>query len=81
VLSRIGEGRDRLSLRVTPKIVHLGEGFGFPGFSVALNPIRGWAAYYRTVVFSSLDNYVWKLTYKWATWRHKNKPGRWIVGR
>ena len=37
-----------------------------------LNPIiRGWAAYYRTVVsaevFSALDHYLWKLTYKWAT--------------
>ena len=53
----------------------------------ALNPIiRGWAAYYRGVVssrvFSSLDDYMWKLTYKWATWRHhSNKPRRWIVGR
>ena len=51
-----------------------------------LNPvIRGWAAYYRGVVssrlFGSLDDYVWKLTYKWATWRHNNKPKRWIVGR
>ncbi|WP_322974029.1 group II intron maturase-specific domain-containing protein [Actinacidiphila oryziradicis] len=38
-----------------------------------LNPIiRGWAAYYRGVVsskmFSSLDNYLWRLQYKWATW-------------
>jgi RNA-directed DNA polymerase len=108
------------------KIVHLGDGFDFLGFSVrryhrkllikpskaairrlreklaaetrrlrgsnatavitALNPvIRGWAAYYRTVVssevFRSLDNYAWKLTYKWARWRHKNKPERWIVDR
>jgi len=53
----------------------------------ALNPvIRGWAAYYRGVVssrvFSSLDDYMWKLTCKWATWRHhSNKPKRWIVGR
>jgi len=52
----------------------------------ALNPvIRGWAAYYRGVVssgvFSSLDDYMWKLTYKWATWRHNNKQKRWIVGR
>jgi RNA-directed DNA polymerase len=53
----------------------------------ALNPvIRGWAAYYRGVVssrvFSSLDNFMWKLTYKWATWRHhSNKPKRWIIGR
>jgi len=47
--------------------------------------IRGWAAYYRTVVssrlFRWLDNYVWKLLYKWSIWRHKNKPKRWIVGR
>jgi RNA-directed DNA polymerase len=51
-----------------------------------LNPvIRGWAAYYRGVVscqvFGSLDDYMWKLSYKWATWRHNNKPKRWIVGR
>ena len=47
--------------------------------------IRGWAAYYRGVVssrlFKWLDSYLWKLLYKWATWRHRNKPKRWIVGR
>ena len=53
---------------------------------VRLSPIiRGWAAYYRTVVsaevFSALDHYVWQLTYKWATYSHPNKPKRWIVGR
>ena len=51
-----------------------------------LNPvIRGWAAYYRGVVssrlFGSLDDYLWHLTYKWATWRHNNKPKRWIAGQ
>ena len=51
-----------------------------------LSPItRGWAAYYRTVVsaevFSALDHYAFKLTYKWAKYRHPNKPKRWIVGR
>jgi len=51
-----------------------------------LSPIiRGWAAYYRTVVsaevFSALDHYVWQLTYKWATYSHPNKPKGWIVGR
>jgi RNA-directed DNA polymerase len=51
-----------------------------------LNPvIRGWAAYYRGAVssrlFGSLDSYMWKLLYKWATWRHKNKPKHWIAGR
>jgi RNA-directed DNA polymerase len=51
-----------------------------------LNPIiRGWAAYYRGVVsskiFNSLDNYVWRLTYKWAKHTHPNKPKTWIVRR
>ena len=37
-----------------------------------LNPVvRGWSAYYRTVVssrpFTPLDHYLWQLTYKWAT--------------
>jgi RNA-directed DNA polymerase len=47
--------------------------------------VRGWVAYYRTVVssrvFSALDAYLWKLTYKWAKWSHSNKPKRWIVQR
>jgi len=47
--------------------------------------IRGWAAYYRTVVsseiFSSLDSYLWKLLWKWGRWRHQNKPGRWVAAR
>ena len=51
-----------------------------------LNPIiRGWSAYYRTVVsseaFAKLDNYLWILTYKWATHSHSNKSRRWIVRR
>ena len=51
-----------------------------------LNPVmRGWAACYRGAVssrvFSSLDDYMRKLTWKWATWRHNNKPKRWIAGR
>jgi RNA-directed DNA polymerase len=32
-------------------------------------------------VFSSLDHYVWKLTYKWAKHSHGNKPTSWIVDR
>ena len=44
----------------------------------ALTPIiRGWAAYYRGVVssrtFKSLDNYLWTLTYKWATRRPRQQ--------
>jgi RNA-directed DNA polymerase len=52
----------------------------------ALTPIiRGWAAYYRGVVssktFKALDNYLWVLTYKWATRSHANKPRTWVVTR
>ena len=47
--------------------------------------IRGWAAYYRTEVsseaFSALDDYMWKLTYRWARHSHPNKSRRWIVDR
>jgi RNA-directed DNA polymerase len=51
-----------------------------------LNPIiRGWAAYYRTVVsseiFTALDHYLWKLVYKWARHSHPNKPTSWVVAR
>ncbi len=51
-----------------------------------LNPIiRGWAAYYRTQVsaeiFGKLDYYLWRLTYKWATFSHANKPTSWVVHR
>ena len=52
----------------------------------ALTPIiRGWAAYYRGAVssrtFKALDNYMWKLTYKWARRSHASKPKRWVVSR
>jgi RNA-directed DNA polymerase len=52
----------------------------------ALVPIvRGWAAYVRSQVssklFSQLDTYLWRLTYKWATRSHPNKPKRWVVGQ
>ena len=47
--------------------------------------IRGWVAYYRTVVssrvFAALTDYLWKLTYKWACWSHPNKPKHWIASR
>ena len=52
----------------------------------ALNPIvRGWAAYYRSVVstetFQKLDNHVWTLVWKWALRRHPDKPKRWVTTR
>ncbi|MEO3863861.1 group II intron reverse transcriptase/maturase [Acrocarpospora sp. B8E8] len=50
------------------------------------NPIvRGWTAYYRSVVaskaFSSMDTHMWRLTYKWANHSHPNKPRSWVVAR
>jgi RNA-directed DNA polymerase len=52
----------------------------------AIVPItRGWAAYYRGVVssevFDALDFHMWRLAYKWAKYRHSNKPKSWIVKR
>jgi RNA-directed DNA polymerase len=51
-----------------------------------LNPIiRGWGAYYRPEVssdtFKKLDAYVWRLTWKWATFSHHNKPKSWVFAR
>jgi RNA-directed DNA polymerase len=51
-----------------------------------LNPlIRGWSAYYRSVVsgrvFTGLDHYVWHLTYRWARRSHPNKSRQWVTAR
>ncbi len=51
-----------------------------------LSPIiRGWSAYYRTVVssrsFAALDHYAWKLTYRWAKRTHPKKSKNWVVTR
>ena len=50
-----------------------------------LNPIiRGWAAYYRTQVsaetFGKLDNYLWRLTYKWVLSAVDFQHGGAVVG-
>jgi hypothetical protein len=51
-----------------------------------LNPIiRGWSAYYRSVVsgrvFTGLDHHVWHLTYRWARRSHPNKSRGWAAAR
>jgi len=51
-----------------------------------INPIvRGWANYYRGAaasrIFAALDHYLWKLTYKWACYSHRNKPKSWIIAQ
>ncbi len=53
---------------------------------IRLNPIiRGWSAYYRTVVsskaFAALDEYMWRLAFKWAKHSHPNKSRRWVINR
>jgi RNA-directed DNA polymerase len=51
-----------------------------------LNPIiRGWAAYYRSVVskevFSAVDHHLWQHLYRWALRAHPNKSIHWVVDR
>jgi RNA-directed DNA polymerase len=52
----------------------------------AICPItRGWASFYRSVVsketFATVDDYLWKLTYKWACRSHPGKPRHWVTRR
>jgi RNA-directed DNA polymerase len=75
----------RIRLRLRAEMLAL-RGANAQAVLYAINPIvRGWSAYYRTVVssrvFNSLDDYMWKLTYKWAKHSHPNKPKNWIVKR
>jgi RNA-directed DNA polymerase len=51
-----------------------------------LNPVvRGWSAYYRSVVsgqvFNGLDHDVWLITYRWARRSHSNKSRGWVTAR
>ncbi len=62
------------------------RGFNAGAVIRKLNPIiRGWANYYRTHVvgelFAKLDNYLWRLTYKWARFSHANKSASWVIAR
>jgi RNA-directed DNA polymerase len=75
--------RIRRRLRDELRSLH---GSNAPAVLKRLNPIiRGWAAYYRTQVsadaFGKLDHYLWKLTFKWATRSHPNKPSYWVFAR
>lgn len=75
----------RIRARLTAEVLAL-RGQNAAAVIAKLNPIiRGWAAYYRGVVssevFTSLDNHVWKLVYKWARHTHPNKPRGWVTAR
>lgn len=47
--------------------------------------IRGWTAYYRSVVskevFSAIDHHLWRRLYRWALRAHSNKSRHWVVDR
>jgi RNA-directed DNA polymerase len=75
----------RIRKRLTAEVLAL-RGTNAEAVIAKLNPIiKGWAAYYRIGVskraFASLDNHLWRLTYKWATFSHPNKSNRWAVAR
>ena len=51
-----------------------------------LNPIvRGWTAYYRSVIssraFARVDHELWHLTWRWGRHSHPNKSRRWVAAR
>ena len=81
--SKAAVRRIRLRLRTEMRVL---RGSNVSAVLKKLAPIvRGWAAYYRTEVssevFSALDDYVWKLTYRWARHSHPNKSRWWVVDR
>jgi RNA-directed DNA polymerase len=81
--SKAAIGRIRKKLAAETRAL---RGSNAEAFLATIVPVtRGWAAYYRCVVskkvFTSLDDYMWKLTYKWAKYSHANKPKFWIVSR
>jgi RNA-directed DNA polymerase len=47
--------------------------------------VRGWAAYYRhqvsSRIFGQLDDFLWRLCYKWARRSHRNKSKTWVTTR
>ena len=81
--SKAAIGRIRERLRTELRSL---RGSNAPAVIKQLNPIiRGWANYYRTHVageiFAKLDQYLWRLTYKWAVASHQNKPKSWVIAR
>ena len=75
----------RIRKRLATEMLSL-RGANVEAVLIKLNPIiRGWAAYYRHAVssrvFNDLDDYMWKLTYKWAKHAHPHKPRKWVVAR
>jgi RNA-directed DNA polymerase len=75
----------RIRLRLSTEMKRL-RGSNADAVTATLNPIiTGWAAYYRIGVskraFAALDAHTWRLVYKWARFRHSNKPMYWVKAR
>ncbi|MBF6303085.1 group II intron reverse transcriptase/maturase, partial [Nocardia amamiensis] len=75
----------RIRLKLSTEMKRL-RGSNADAVTATLNPIiTGWAAYYRIGVskraFAALDAHVWRLVYKWARFRHSNKPMYWVKAR
>ncbi|MCX4971220.1 group II intron reverse transcriptase/maturase [Streptomyces sp. NBC_00654] len=75
----------RIKERLRDEVKHL-RGANAEALIAKLTPIiRGWATYYRVAVsskvFSALDTYVWRLTYKWGRYTHPTKSKTWVVDR
>jgi RNA-directed DNA polymerase len=79
------ESVKRLRKRLAAEVRSL-HGTNAAALMARLNPIiRGWSAYYRSVVssrvFNGLDHYVWHITYRWARRSHPNKSRSWVATR
>ncbi|MEX5712793.1 group II intron maturase-specific domain-containing protein [Parafrankia sp. FMc6] len=79
------EAVNRIRKRLSDEVCALR---GAPPLAVIarLSPIiRGWTAYYRTVVsshtFHTVEHHLWRVLYQWARRRHRNKPWRWVSAR
>jgi RNA-directed DNA polymerase len=75
----------RVKRKLTEQMRRL-RGQNAPAVLATINPItRGWASFYRSVVskktFTTVDDHLWKLTYKWARRSHPRKPMSWIKKR
>jgi RNA-directed DNA polymerase len=73
----------RIRQRLTAEMRSL-RGANVAAVLTRLNPIiRGWSAYYRSVVaseaFANLDSHMWRLTYRWARRSHGNKSRTWVT--
>jgi RNA-directed DNA polymerase len=75
----------RFRKRLTAEVKAL-RGANAAAVIARLTPIiRGWSAYYRSVVssrvFVGLDHHLWRLTYRWARHTHPNKSRGWVATR